>query len=490
MLELKPLQEQEVLPLLARKRGGIFWHMGLGKTGAASVVGARTRLRRWLIICPDNALSVWGTNPRYKYTTIKDWIKSYWPDHPPIKIELIDGAPWNRDLVWNAPYDSGCIHIRVVTRSTFVVDWSLKTKIPGRKGKKSTQLALNKRVGYNVPQIVIYDECRDLRNKDTQRFKTFAMFMNWYTPEYLMLLSGTPGHEPKHFWTYLHLIDPRYFRTYWGFVNAFHVIDDGMWGKEINEPRNLPQWYALRDRFLSVLSIEDPRVQAMMPKLTRQLLPVTMDDVQRRVYNQLKDELLVITPEGDMIVAQNSMVLLTRLRQLLVCPRILGSSLSYGGAIHDFAETMGPEDHNVIFTPFTAAFPHFKAYLDQHGFRHVYGIQGGMGTPERDEAIERWRGSGGVMLCSTLYAQAFSLEPAPKCFHIGYDWDPDNNAQADARIARLTTQYPVQSYYYTYQSSFDENIAGIVNMKQQRVSITTARQLREMFHDEADYAEA
>ena len=476
MLKLRDFQEGVVAHLLPRKRGGISVDMGLGKSCIALTIGARARLNKWLIICPDNAFSVWRDE-------IPRWIPLEWPEAD-IKLEFIDDAPWNRDLQWNTDYDishPNRVHIRIVTMGTFVRDWREVTKT-GLKGKRSQTVRASVKRNYDIPQILIYDEAKGIRNRNTQAFKILQVFVRYYNVEYFYPMTGTPGHEPKHFWTMLHLIDPRYFKSYWQFVLAFHQVDETPFGQEVNEPKNLPQWHALLARYFSVIKEDDPGIADQRPPITRQLLEVSMDADQQKLYREFMDEMMSYVQADDKLVfAQNEFALCTRLRQLLVCPKILSPSLSVGTAIKDFADTVEPEAHNVIFTPFTSAQVHFKEFLTTRGFKRVYILRGGISTPERDAILSMYRQEAGTVICSTLYAQAFSLEPATRSFAIGYDWDPDNNRQAEKRLHRLTTENPITSYYYTYRSTFDERLCAIVNLKQQRVNVTIPSQLREVF---------
>jgi len=473
-IELRPFQAKEIPKLQDRKRSGIVWDMGLGKTVALGTIGAKAQLRRWLVICPDNAFSVWGTNPKFPDRTIKDYIRAHEPDIP-VRCEAINGTPWERDLQWATPYEAGGVHIRVCTYDTFIRDWRRTIEQPGKK-KRTVQFIPRK--NYHIPEIVVLDESRRIRSKDTQAFKTIDRFLNYYNPPYLYLTTGTPGHEPKHFWTMLNLINRKYFRSYWDFVKAFHYVDELPFGTEVNEPKNLDAFHNLLKRHASIIKEED--VEQERPPLTRQLLPIEMDEDQKKLYEDFLEEAMHWVDEDQkLLVAQNELTKLTRMRQALVCPKILSPSLGVGNAIKDFIQTVDPKDHTVIFTPYIAAFPHFREFLAWAGWnRNLYFFQGGMGTDERDLRLQAFRSTGGTCICSILYAQAFSFEPATKCFFIGYDWDPDNNRQAEKRLHRLTTQNPVAAYYYTFRTTFDERLAEIVNIKQQHVNITMPSQLR------------
>lgn len=488
-LKLRPFQFREITFLETQKRAGIAWDMGLGKTAAGSLLGAQRHLRRWLIVCPDNAFTTWRDEaPR--------WIHSVWPEAY-IHTIFLRGSH-AREHLWDSQAEPGpnTILMFICTPDIFIRDWGESIKFPGKTKKL---VRFKPRPNYLIPQIVIFDEAKRIRNPESISYRVFSRFLAYYNITYFYPMTGTPGHHPRHFWTMLNLIDPRYFQSYWKFIYAFHEVIETPFGKEIGVPINLGEWHKVLRRYFSIVKETDDGIAAQRPPITRQLLTIDLDADQKRIYKELEEDLLAIVepnnqpappPEyaqnqdsdtplaPEIIVAQNQLALMTRLRQLLICPKILGPTLSYGNAIKDFANTVEPTDHTVLFTPFTAAFKPFYEYLRSKDFEHVYTLQGGMGTPARERTINNFRRTGGVIICSTLYAQAFSLEPATKSFAIGYDWDPDNNRQAEKRLHRLTTQNPVTSYYYTYRSTVDERLCEIVNIKQQHMDLTIPANLR------------
>jgi hypothetical protein len=480
-LSLRPFQEREIAPLATRKRGGFAWDMGLGKTAGACTIGARAKLKRWVILCPDNAFSVWskwaeeGMPPN-----ALDWIRNFWPEVK-VHVRVIQDTKWNRELIWDEQIVLGEneMLIQVCTPDVFIRDWGETVKVPGKKKKLVRFLP---RKAYFIPDIVIFDEAKRMRNPDSVTFQILSKYLAYYNVQHFYPMTGTPGHEPKHFWTMLHCIDPRFFRSYWKFVFAFHETIDGFFGKEILGPKNLNQWHQTLGRYFSVVKEDDEGIAEQRPPITRQLLPIEMDDDQRKLYQDLVKDMMHWVPADDnLIVAPNEFVQATRLRQALICPKILSPSLGVGSMIKDFAETVEPDERSVIFTPFTSAFEPFDTFLSQKGFR-VQTLQGGIGAEERDRRILAWRQQYGTIICSILYAQAFSLEPATRCFFIGYDWDPDNNRQAEKRLHRLSTLNAISAYYYTARSTFDERLCTILNIKQQNVNLTIPSNLRNLLN--------
>lgn len=473
--DLLPFQEEEMADkILPRNKVGIIWDMGLGKTVAGAEYVAQRGLQRVLVLAPDNAFEVWKTIGA-------GWVQQRLK-HKKVKVIFLWGTAAKREKIWTSqekvPADE--IWLYVCTPDTFMRDWSNFVPVKSKDGKMRKRItgSLKIRKDFYIPQIVIFDEARRMRNKDATLFKVLSKFMTYYSVQHFIPMTGTPGSEPRHLWTMLNLINSSIFGSYWAFVSTFHEVIEGPFGKEIIGLRNEDQWHKVLDRNFSFVPETDPRVIDQRPESTRQLLTISMDAKQEKAYNQIAEEMLAFTDEGNPIFAQNALVQMTRLRQLLVCPGILAPELGEGAAIRDFADTMDVEGHHVIFCPYTAAFPWFGRYLVNRGFPRVWALQGGMGTEKRTAFINAYKEQGGVIICAVDYAQAFSLEPASKDFFIGYSYDPDVNRQAEARIRRLTSKFPVTHYYYTFRSTFDERLSDIVNVK----SINMSRTLPKDFY--------
>jgi hypothetical protein len=84
-------------------------------------------------------------------------------------------------------------------------------------------------------------------------------------------------------------------------------------------------------------------------------------------------------------------------------------------------------------------------------------------------------------MCTVLYANAFSLEPAEDCFFFGAEWDPQDNEQAEDRL--LSYQKPelrIGAHYFCYENTADEYLTDrLVNWNegiQQTMSLGAFRQ--------------
>lgn len=435
VFDLKPFQIPGYNNLVGRKRHLLLYRMGLGKTVVTTKAMYDVESRIILILCPKNAIRVWEDH-------IKEWFDGLDVASGKVTEETETSFHiwrWRkkyndaqkRRALWTSKDRGAKINVYITTFAAFISDHEYFTQ------------------SYDT---IIVDEAKRLRNRKSKAFEYLKPLVKLC--KYLWLLTGTPGRQPPHFWTMLHLVDHKYFSSFWKFVGTFMYTQKNHFGGiEILGIRNQSAWDRLLEQYATILTKEMVGHQ----ETQRQYLWVEMDDDQERLYGEMRDNMMMIV-EDNLIMASTSLTQVLRYRQLLVCPKILDPSAGVGAAFSDFVENLleGDRDpHTVVFSPFTDAFPHFKEYLNANGFPNVFILQGGLDPDEMQDRIDRYRQTKGIILCSILYATAFSLEPASECYFFGREWDPEDNAQAEERLNRLTTTYPVNAYYYAYENTYD-----------------------------------
>jgi hypothetical protein len=275
------------------------------------------------------------------------------------------------------------------------------------------------------------------------------------------------------------LIDPKKFSSYWKYIEHFMVVADGPFGREICEQRQdtKEEW----DRLLNEYCWIVPE-GSVMPPVKRKLEIYDMDPDQKKLYSEIEEHMLSISDGEipDLVVAQNSMVQWLRLRQILICPKILGDSYGVGGAIKHVVRLIKdhPKDrHTVIFTPFTDAYPHFTSYLNAEGFSNIYHLHGGISAGAQAQRIKAYQETKGIIICSVAYAEAFSLAPARQSWFIGSSEAPDVNRQAEKRLSLLTDGDDTFANYLTANTPNDIRMREILNIKQERINFSTPKEL-------------
>lgn len=460
--KLVPFQAKGEDFLTAKGKGGVFMYMGYGKTGVTARTLMNLGCRKILIECPENALEVWkGDGAMWMRERLIELGRP-----PNVEVRIIDEESWNRAIDWNDPPKADCVTLYVAVYNTFARDMGVAALTKKGQPPKTYVPGIIKRFGFDA---VVCDESRRLRNRKGIQWRATSQFLTQNGIVPFFPLTGTPTSKgPRHFWSSLNLLDRKKFSSEWAFINQFHYTERNPWGGiEIGPPKNLEQFHKLLAEYAWVVPEDDPEASAQLPKKRRQLINCKMDEDQERIYRELTEEMMSMVGD-DVIIASNSMARFLRLRQILICPQILSPHLSVGGAIKDFVERCKDEELNppyVIFTPFTAAFEPFKAYLHDKLTPHVFTMQGGMGHAAQAKAVEGWRHTAGVMLVSVEYAEAYSLEPARSSYFIGYHPDPNVNDQAESRLQRFTTPVSTMHNYYTYGTAIDHRMADIVCIK-------------------------
>ncbi len=436
---LKPFQDTTKKRMLSECAHFVLFRMGLGKTPTTVQAMWEAKPEMVLILCPKNAIRVWEDH-------INEWfagLDSQLVRTTPFIIHRWRGKYNNtakRHKMWQERVPN-CMNIYIMTFGGFVADEAV--------------------LGHDFNAIVI-DEAKRIRNRKSKAFdylKPRCKIAKFFWP-----MTGTPGKLPMDMWTMFHLANPKVWGSYWKFVGMFHHVIKNEWGRqEILGIKNQEQWYWHVKQKASVVTREMVKDQIGKSEIFLQKLYVEMDEIQETHYKSMLEEMIIDTNDK-LIIASNSMVRTLRLRQLLVCPKILSSNFTYGAAIEDFIETVRDDPHAVIFTPFVEAIPHFIERLKQEGI-HAVGISGKLSADELVTTIDEFRRTRAVAICSIKFATAFSLEPADQCFFIGYEWDPDDNDQAIMRLQRLTTTWPVNAWFYVHEGTYEEEQLQLVNHK-------------------------
>lgn len=459
----RPFQEEDVPWFLGHPRSMNLYEPRLGKTVVSvNVVGMDPRSKIVLVACSKNAMGVW-------YSHFKEWFAEKYA-HRTLDVRIIRGkgptAKKQREEKWLKPRTAE-VTVYICTFNVLANDFSFLMSPATRKSGL-------------IFDTVIADEVHmRMKNRKTKTNDIFKVLTSpklgchRYHP-----LSGTLAGKggPADFWAILNQISPNEFSSYWRFVNTFCDVIDNGWGKEIVGIKNATAFWALLDRFSRRRFRKDCATQ--MPKIQRDRLYVEMDAHQQKAYQALEDDSAYFTPDGQFIVTPTSLEAMLRKRQLLACPAIFDPALGVGAAFEDFVERISDESateddrHTVVFTAFRNALPHFERRLREAGFHNVWQLFGGLEPEDLEDRIRKFKATKGIILCSIKYAQAFSLVPAQTCYFIGPEWDPNDNKQAEDRLIPQVGVNPINSYYYHYRNTVDDNVIMTLDDKNSLATAT------------------
>lgn len=467
--DLRPFQSDDVPYFLTHLKSLILYEPRLGKTVVACNVLAKdpkTLGSKVLIACSKNALSVWIDH-------IEAWFKYLQPTWN-LDIRIIrgknSGAKAEREYKWAIPQRPNTVTFYLTTFNGALNDWEYL------KAKK-----------LDVFDTIIGDEVHTkLRNRKTKTAEMLKALVR--KCRRFHALSGTLVGKwgPADYFGVLNIINPYEFSSYWAFVNAFCIVVENYWGKEIIGVKNMDAFHTLLSRFARIRDRKTYGPQ--MPKVTRDLKHVEMTKEQAVLYDAVGDSGFAVTDNGTIIIARNALEKVTRKRQILTCPKIVDPKLGVGAAFEDVLENLEEakenEDaegqHIVIFSAVRKALPHFEAALRNAGYKNVFTLAGGTEPEDLVRITANFRRTKGIMLCTTQFAQAFSLDTARECYHIGWDYDPNNNKQAEDRLVGQTGDHRINSWYYAYRHTDDEIFAVNITQKHHIIRITNVDPLNRL----------
>jgi hypothetical protein len=480
MAVIEPLrwfQEEDLPFFMTHPKSLMLYEPRLGKTVLTTNVLARDpKTSSVLIACSKSAMATWMEHIPLWFDHIRG-VGNYEIDFRIIRAKG-NNAKAMRMKEWLRPRKPNVITVYLVTFNALIFD---HPDFPS---------------GLHFDTIIGDEVHRVLRNRTTKSagiFRTLTKDCRRFHA-----LSGTLAGKwgPGDYWTILNIINRKEHSSYWNWVNTFCIVVDGAFGKEIWGVKNEDVYQRHMSRFSRTRRRSE--CAPNMPKVVRDMIWVDLSKEQHKMFQELggKDS-YTITEGGNIIVARNSLEKLTRKRQILSCPKILDPSLGYGGAIDDLIERLlearEEEDvegqHIVIFSAIRKFFPFIEAALRENGYTNVFTLVGGVEPEELQSITRKFRETKGIILCTTQFAQGFSLDSSTLCYHIVWDYDPNNNTQAEDRLVGQSGTHSINSYYYAYHHTEDDEWAERITLKHNIIRATTATDLQQQIAFKDTYEE-
>jgi hypothetical protein len=420
---------------------------GMGKTVVYLSVGLTGEPEYVIIVCPTNAMAAQRREILRHFPFYAD------------KFVFVRGQAHQRHKRWRTPGN----RIFITTMATLQAD------IGGRELRKGSGRFSESIVPPWVTSSAIDHLSLDEFQKYARRPKSTSFKqLKKLQPATLIPDSGSPvSTGPHELWPALHLCDRKFWGSYWAYVNAFCETHEGHFGPEIIGPKNIEQWRAATAPYVFHRK-KDPRDY---PPKSRFILDFELEPWQRKIHDDLRNELWAFTKEGEVITARNSLDALYRARLSLICPRALDPSFGVGAGIEGILEDGEDLNHLVISTPYKAPIPHLRAHIEATG-RRVWVLSGGLGIDpdQQDRIIAEFQNQGGVLIQTILYATSYEFIKGPEHnYFLGYDPDPENNKQAEDRFQRVSSVNPSFHWYVRFPGTYDADLIEMLVLKSQNV---------------------
>lgn len=295
-IKLYPFQQQTVKKLSRQKAGLIADEMGCGKTHTAIALdqlwyASLEEKLPTLVVAPLNTFESW----REKYTN----------QEPDLDIVVLDRK--NRLAFLRA--------ILQKRGDVFVMHWeALRLLQPEFE-----------RLGIRWGTVVA-DEVHRASNRKAQTTR----YLKQLRCQRKLGLSGTAsGDKPQNLWSILNWLWPTFYRSYWKFVNHYCVQDYVNRGEATYRQfvgvknvdtlmRQMEPWYVRHLKREPCCPHHPQGVMYWLPEKVYESIWVELNPTQRRIYDQMKKEMVawVNEHEDTPLVASVVVAQMTRLSQI------------------------------------------------------------------------------------------------------------------------------------------------------------------------------
>lgn len=481
---LKPFQVEAVDRLEGKNFAINADDMGLGKTVQGIALDLLRRAKHpgsdrlcTLVLCPMSVIDVWEEH-------FAAW-------QPNLKVKTIDRKDRKafEEAVKEKSYD------------VYIMHWDVVRLLP----------ELRRRKWFHI----IADEAHRVGNRDAQ-VTVKSKQLQW---QYLTELTGTPAtSRPEQFWSLLNWGHPVRFRSYWRFYNH-HVIYQAH--DTSGDCRAVVNGFQCgkehKHRFNVVLGIDhvDELLGEIKPYYVRRLKEEVLDDLpekyyttikvdlhpqQRRVYNQMRDEMLAWVGEhqDQPMAAPVAVAKLVRLQQLAcayadIVPVTVRKKHAHKpsrmvdgkqrGCTDDCKQTWdevkqdkvrlvepsskldavmeildaNPDKQFVVFSQSKQVINLFAARLHKANITHAI-LTGDTPQADRGEMVRMFQAGKIRIFAGTIAAGGvgITLTAASTVIFLDRSWSPAINRQAEDRLHRIGQKNAVQVIDIVARNTVDQ----------------------------------
>jgi SNF2 family DNA or RNA helicase len=317
--------------------------------------------------------------------------------------------------------------------------------------------------------LVGYDEAQYLQNHRSGRTKACLRLT---APRHILLTGSPILNQADGAWPLLNRIDPATFPDYWRFVNRFCVFG-GFKDKQIVGIKNEAE---LREKLQERMLRREAKDVLDLPKVTFIPVKIDLSPLQRKLYEQMKEELRVEAPgldEGELL-AKNPMTKALHLKMICGSAGVIDGHPDDSAKL-DRAQTMALEviqngDPIVIFTQFRDIQRFMVARLEALGVDTIQ-LHGDIPIPNRVPIVRQWTddakaGRPKAIVCMYQVAGVgLNMTVANKMIRLDKLYVPELNKQAYKRLDRIGQTRPITVWDLFMRNTIDTRIEAINKMK-------------------------
>ena len=303
------------------------------------------------------------------------------------------------------------------------------------------------------PQAVVADEVHAAKNIKAQRTQAFLSLASHASVKALLGLSGTPiVNRPLEFYTFLHLLRPEEYRSWWHYTERYcgghyeqvarrkrvWVCDQATHTEELAE--------RLRD--LMIRRTKD-QVLGELPPKTHQRLPVEMLPAESRQYRR------AVKGQANPLAA-------------ITAGRQAAGQIKVRAALDQLTEYQTAGTPALVFAHHQDVLDGLAAGCAKLGIRFGR-IDGSVSQERRGCLVDDFQcGKLDVMLLSVRAAGVgITLTRASEVLFVEQDWTPGAMRQAEDRAHRIGQERAVTVRTLVVENTVDEQIYDLLEQKRE-----------------------
>jgi SNF2 family DNA or RNA helicase len=339
--------------------------------------------------------------------------------------------------------------------------------------------------------MVILDEAQNMQNRNAQR----TMTAHRLKKDFGMAITAHPyANSVAELFPILKFLYPDLYPAFWRWAQMHIEIEDGAFGGlDLRTPRR-PKLLAWEIAPFTIRRLWKD-VWKNLPPITRMFRTAHLTTRGEREYKKLRKqffvELRAHKGEKNILAIPSMLARITRLRQYLVDPGILGArepSVKYP-MVHELVQELEGFPP-VIFTMWRDSALRLQAYLEGKGMR-IGIVVGGMGGKKINRVKRRFLEGmyDAVIIMIKVGGTALNFGKYGKIIYLDHPWNHRDVEQTEGRVRRPEEGtgiiVPAMSYNLIVKDSYEER------MFEQRQSkhvdfgqVFTIAQAREFFDEE------
>lgn len=316
---------------------------------------------------------------------------------------------------------------------------------------------------------IIFDEVHKLRNPKTKLTRGVWKFLNSYPSAKILCLTGSPiVNYPNDLYTTLSLAKPKEYPRdlkHWRwFMYEYCYWTEGRYGPYIYGSRRLPQLKQRMEPFTVGRTKEE--ILPFLPEKYYQRTELEMKPDQRKLYNQMENELRILLDDGEPLWSTSVLATLTRLRQINLDPEIVGVTCSSAKTEY-LSDLVQSATKLVIFSCFERYIHLLHLLLEKLKVKHIV-ITGEVASDKRIPLVQQFQNDDKIRVClGTLQTmgEGLTLTAASTVALVDRWWNEPMNQQAIDRLHRIGQKNAVQVLLPICSRSVDEALDAILQRK-------------------------